>query len=132
MIKPLLYPTFLIILLINPNISGQSTDSAIDPAQEECTIGVAIGNATSDGRPFGYIYTNLSMCRRSSVSATVIHGVLYAEPAGYSTMWVILDQPATFVASPFWLVGATSNEADRLISSALCDQSNEIRACLQR
>jgi len=52
------------------------------------------------GSPYGYVNCEKSICRHSSISAAVIHGVLPAEPAGFSTMWTILGQPATSVAIP--------------------------------
>lgn len=79
------------------------------------------------GRPFGYIYANYSICRQSSVSATVIQGVLPTEQAGFSTMWTILGQPATSVALPYWPVGPTPVQADGSVTSPLCDQANKIR-----
>lgn len=82
------------------------------------------------GRPYGYIFCDKSICRQSSVSAAVIHGVLTTEFAGLSTMWTILGHPASSVAIPYWPVGDTPVEADGPSSSALCDKANEIRTYL--
>jgi hypothetical protein len=84
----------------------------------------------SSSIPYGYIYCELSICRPTSVSAAVIHGVSPAEPAGLTTMWTILGQPATTVAVPYWPVGYTPDEADGVVSSDLCDKANELRALL--
>lgn len=82
------------------------------------------------GRPYGYIYCNVSICRPSSVSAAVFHGVLPTELAGYTTMWTILGQPASSIAVPYWPVGNTPVEADGPSTSPLCDKSLEIRGKL--
>lgn len=81
-------------------------------------------------RPFGYIYTGYSICRWSSVSAAVIRGVLAEEPARLSTMWVILGQPASSIALPYWSVGDTPLEADGPQTAPLCDVSRQIRSLL--
>ncbi len=81
-------------------------------------------------RPFGYIYTGYSICRSSSVSAAVIRGVLPDEPARLSTMWVILGQPATAVAVPYWPVGVTPPEADGPQTAPLCDSAIQVRSLL--
>jgi len=80
-----------------------------------------------ENRPFGYIYSYVSICRSTSVSASVIHGVLPTEPPGLTTMWTILGQPATSVALSYWPVGNTPVEADGTVTSALCDISRDIR-----
>ena len=82
------------------------------------------------GRPYGYIFCNVSVCRQSSVSAAVFHGVLPTELAGYTTMWTILGQPASSIAVPYWPVGNTPEEADGPVTSPLCDKSLEIRGKL--
>jgi len=82
------------------------------------------------GFPFGYIYCDLSICRPSSVSAAVIHGVLPSENPGLTTLWAMLGQPASTVALPYWPVGNTPTEADGPATSLLCDKAKEIRALL--
>ncbi len=82
------------------------------------------------GIPYGYINTSKSICRYSSVSAAVIHGVLPTEKAGLSTMWTILGQPASSVALPYWPVVNTPPEADGETTAPLCDISRQIRSTL--
>lgn len=80
---------------------------------------------------WGYIYSYVSICRSTSVSSTVIHGVLpEGEPGNLSTMWTILGQPATSVAVPYWPVGSAPAVADGSSTAALCDASRDIREYL--
>lgn len=80
------------------------------------------------GVPFGYIKCNNSICRNSSVSATVIQGVLpNNEPAQLTTLWAMLGQPACAIAVPYWPVGETPNVSDGSSTSELCDVAIEIR-----
>lgn len=81
-------------------------------------------------RPYGYIYCSLSICRSTSVSAAVIHGVLPHETAKLSTMWTILGQPASGIAVPYWPVGNTPFEANGSYTAPLCDIANQIRELL--
>jgi len=81
-------------------------------------------------RPYGYIYTNLSICRSTSVSAAVIQGVLPGEPARLSTLWAILGQPASGIAVPYWPVGNTPEEANGSSRAPLCNIANQIRELL--
>jgi len=80
--------------------------------------------------PDGYVYTAVSICRSSSVSAAVFQGVLPGEPARLSTMWTMLGQPATSITIPYWAVGATPPEADGPQTAPLCDAANRIRNLL--
>lgn len=81
--------------------------------------------------PYGYIYCEKSICRTSSVSATVIQGVKPSENGRLSTMWTILGHPATNMAIPLWPVGNTPIEVrENPQTSTLCDKSLEIRALL--
>ncbi|UCF64455.1 MAG: T9SS type A sorting domain-containing protein [bacterium] len=80
--------------------------------------------------PNGYIYTDVSICRNSTISTAVIHGVLPAEPANLSTLWVILGQPAGAMAVPYWPVGPTPVASNGIPTAPLCDQANLIRANL--
>ena len=82
------------------------------------------------GKPHGYIETNWSICRNSSVSATVITGILPGEFPELSTMWTILGQPATSIALPYWPIGYPPHHADGVITSLLCDVSLQIKAQL--
>jgi hypothetical protein len=77
--------------------------------------------------PFGYICTAVSICRWSTVSAGVVHGVLPAEPAELNTMWVMLGQPATAIAVPYWPVGGVPPEANGPVTAPLCDASLRIK-----
>ncbi|MCK4577498.1 MAG: hypothetical protein KAU50_01830, partial [Candidatus Marinimicrobia bacterium] len=81
-------------------------------------------------RPFGYIYTGVSICRYKSVSAAVIQGVLLGEFAGLSTMWTMLGQPASSITVPYWPVGNTPEEAIGNPTAPLCDVANQIKALL--
>lgn len=78
--------------------------------------------------PHGYISTSISICRLASVSGTVIHGVLPAEPAKLTTMWTILGQPATSLAVPYWPVGAPPTLADGDSTAPLCDEANRLKS----
>ncbi|HOV84112.1 MAG TPA: T9SS type A sorting domain-containing protein [Paludibacteraceae bacterium] len=83
------------------------------------------------GVPYGYIYCEKSICRTSSVSATVIQGVKPSENGRLSTMWTILGQPATSIAFPLWPVGNTPIEVrENSNTSALCDEALQIRDLL--
>ena len=93
-------------------------------------VSVPFKQQWSPGIPYGYINTSKSICRYSSVSAAVIHGVLPAEKAGLSTMWVILGQPASSVALPYWPVVNTPPEADGETTAPLSDISRQIRSTL--
>ncbi|MFQ6617731.1 MAG: T9SS type A sorting domain-containing protein [Fidelibacterota bacterium] len=81
-------------------------------------------------RPFGYIYTYVSLCRSTSVSAVAIQGVLPGESARLSTMWTLLGQPASTIAVPYWPVGKPPAEANGNPTAPLCDVSIKIRSLL--
>ncbi|NOZ62411.1 MAG: T9SS type A sorting domain-containing protein [Calditrichaeota bacterium] len=81
-------------------------------------------------RPFGYIYTGVSICRSTSVSTAVIQGILPGESPFLSTMWVILGQPAGSMAVPYFPVGQTPNIARGSNSAPLCDIARNIRSVL--
>jgi len=80
------------------------------------------------GHPYGYFPNNSSICRNSSVSFSVIQGVLPGEPPELSTMWTILGQPATSVLAPYWPVGETPAVVNGDETAPLCDAANDIRA----
>jgi len=82
------------------------------------------------GRPFGYIYTGISICRSASVSASVIHGVLQNESGKLSTMWTILGQPAGAIAVPYWPVGNTPGASNGNPTAPLCDVAKQIKSIL--
>lgn len=93
-------------------------------------VSVPFNGSWSNGKPFGYIYCEKSICRPSSVSATVIHGVKPSEYGGLTTMWTILGQPASTIAIPYWAIGNTPGEADGAVASSLCDKAALIRSLL--
>ena len=80
--------------------------------------------------PFGYIYTDVSICRFSTMSAAVFQGILPGESPKLTTMWEILGQPATSIAVPYWPVGKTPIISDRIPTSRLCDISVCIKEIL--
>ena len=80
--------------------------------------------------PFGYIYTNTSICNSSSVSASVIQGVLPGETAMLSTLWTLLGQPASTIAVPYWPIGNAPVEANGLFTAPLCDVAIQIKSLL--
>jgi len=87
------------------------------------------GKWNSDS-PFGYIQCDRSICRSSSVSASVIVGVLPGEPVKLSTMWTILGQPACSIAVPYWPVGQTPAEARGTNTAPLCNVALKIKSLL--
>jgi hypothetical protein len=93
-------------------------------------ISVPYQGVWESGVPYGYIYSDYSICREASVAAAVIQGVKPTEHPGLSTMWTILGQPATSVAIPYWPVGVTPADADGSNTAPLCNEANEIRARL--
>lgn len=82
------------------------------------------------GRPYGYIYTDVSICRYKSIGATVIQGILSGESSGLSTMWTMLGQPAAAITVPYWPVGPTPPAANGSQTAPLCDKALQIKAKL--
>ena len=82
------------------------------------------------GIPLGYIYTYVSICRCTSVSAAVIHGIQPGEKATLSTMWAMLGQPAGAIAVPYWPVGQTPPAANGNSTAPLCDVARQIKSRL--
>jgi len=82
------------------------------------------------GRPYGYIYTDVSICRSASIGATVIQGVLPGESSKLSTMWTMLGQPAAAITVPYWPVGLTPSVANGSDTAPLCDKALQIKAQL--
>ncbi len=80
--------------------------------------------------PFGYIYTDVSICRSFTVSTAVIHGIQPGENTRLSTLWVILGQPAGGIAVPYWPVGSPPAAANGVLTAPLCDVANLIKAQL--
>ncbi|MCD4691880.1 MAG: T9SS type A sorting domain-containing protein [Calditrichales bacterium] len=79
-------------------------------------------------RPYGYIYTNVSINRSSSVSAAVIQSILPGESELLSTMWTMLGSPAAAITVPYWPVGPTPTTANGSSTAPLCDISLDIRS----
>jgi len=80
--------------------------------------------------PIGYINSSNSICRPSSISAVVIHGVKESELARFSTMWTIQGQPATSIAIPFWPVGKPPELISHLEPSKFSIITNDLRSLL--
>ncbi len=93
-------------------------------------VDIPFADTWISGRPYGYIYTDKSVCRASSVSATVIQGVLENESEKLSTMWTMLGQPAAAITVPYWPVGATPQVANGSSTAPLCDIALQIKAIL--
>ncbi len=89
-------------------------------------VSVPFFDTWAAGIPYGYIYTDVSISRYSSVSTAVIHGVLPSETGNLSTMWVMLGQPSATIALPYWPVGITPSEADGNPTAPLSDKAIEI------
>lgn len=90
-------------------------------------VNVPFADTWIDGRPYGYIYTGKSICRSSTVSATVIQGIMSGESEKLTTIWTILGQPAATIAVPYWPVGTTPNYTNGNLTAPLCDISLQIR-----
>jgi hypothetical protein len=71
--------------------------------------------------PVGYIPTHLSICRNTSVSTSVIQGILEGENPSLSTLWAIIGNPAASIATPYWPVGETPPLANGIVTAPLCD-----------
>jgi len=98
--------------------------------KESKPIIIPYPNYWSPVTQYGYINCEKSICRYSTVSAAVIHGVLPTEIGSLSTMWTILGHPAASVAVPYWAVGETPLEANGTITSSLCNIAIDIKAQL--
>lgn len=85
-------------------------------------------HGTSGSAPYGYIPVDQTICRSSSASAAVIHGVRAGESPLTSTFWVILGSPASGVAVPYWPVGGPPVPSADLPTSALTNVANQIYA----
>ena len=78
----------------------------------------------------GYIYSNVSICRHKSISATAIIGVMPGELPSLSTMVTILGQPASGIAVPYWPVGIPPGIASGVQTPPLNVEANSIRSLL--
>ncbi|MFZ5515646.1 MAG: T9SS type A sorting domain-containing protein [Candidatus Zhuqueibacterota bacterium] len=81
-------------------------------------------------RPYGYIYCDVSICRTTSTSAVVFHGVQPQESAKLTTMWTMLGQPAAAIVVPYWPVGQVPTAARGTSNAPLCDVALNIRELL--
>lgn len=93
-------------------------------------VDVPFAGTWSYGRPYGYIYTYVSICRSSSVSTAAIQGILPGESEKLSTMWTILGNPAASIAAPFWPAGATPNAVNGSSTAPICDVALNIKSKL--
>lgn len=85
-------------------------------------------NGPADGLLPDVIDTKSTICRRSTVSAAVFHGVKPSEDPLLTTMWVILGEPAFSAAVPSWV--AAGKVADPLRGekrSPICTLAIELR-----
>ena len=97
--------------------------------QQSEPVEIPFEGSMFDG-PEGYIPTGVSVCRSSTVSATLFHGVKPGEPAIATTMWTLLGQPALSVTIPLWAVGEVPPETNGPRTAPLCDESNRLRGIL--
>ncbi len=97
---------------------------------ESNPVPVPFADTWIEGRPFGYIYSYVSICRSTSVSAVVMQGVKENESPLLTTMWTMLGHPAAALTVPYWPVGETPAEADGDDTAPLCDASNLFRSLL--
>ena len=74
-----------------------------------------------------YFLCNNNICRYASISATVIQGVKDKEPAYLTTMWSMLGNSFTSVATPYWPVGQTPEVSTGEENRFLYDVSSKIR-----
>ena len=83
-----------------------------------------------EGQPIGYVETNISICRSTSVSAAVIQGTLPGELAGLATFWSLLGQPSTSVFVPYWVAASVPSKSTGATTAPICDVANKIRTQL--
>ncbi len=82
--------------------------------------------------PRGWISTVGATCRRLTVSACVIEGVMPGENPGLATLWAFPMAVQYGVALPFWVAPRTTPEAVNGDStSPLCDVGLRIKAIAQ-
>ncbi len=87
---------------------------------------------TVGGLPRGWISTYGAVCRRLTVSACVIEGVLPNEDPLLSTLWAFPMSVQYGVPLPFWVASRTTPvETNGPVTSALCDQGWRIRTMAQ-
>lgn len=91
-------------------------------------VPVPFPNTWCTGCPYGYIYTDLSICRNISVAATVIQGVIQGEKAYLSVMLALLGQPATSVFLPYWPLCTPPSVSNGYPTAPICNIANQIRS----
>ena len=78
-----------------------------------------------------FINSDDLICRNSSASAIVIHGVKKDESPKFTTMWTVLGFPFTTVAVPCWIEGGkelpSMMMADEKSNVPLCDLSLQLK-----
>ncbi|QQS35922.1 MAG: T9SS type A sorting domain-containing protein [Ignavibacteriales bacterium] len=87
-------------------------------------------NRWYNSKPFGYINSNFSVCRKISLSASVFHGVKSNEPPALTTMWTSLGNPSSTVALPYWVVGETPELTRGELISPMYKTSEAIKSYL--
>ena len=87
-------------------------------------------NRWGNNKPFGYLYSNYSVCRYISISASVFSGVKSSELANLTTMWTMLGQSAGTIILPYWPVGETPVLARGNIIAPLNQVANDIKSYL--
>lgn len=96
--------------------------------------------ADADGQPYcstingaegplpAVIDTTSTICRRTTVSAAVFHGVKPGEDPLLTTMWVMLGDPAFSIAVPCWVrAGGVAAELEGRQRSPLCSLAIRFR-----
>lgn len=84
------------------------------------------------GLPTGWISTYGAICRRLTVSACVIEGVLAGEHPQLSTLWAFPMAVQYGVALPFWVASQTTPAAvNGDVTGPLCDEGLRIKTLAQ-
>ena len=77
----------------------------------------------------GYVNTNNTINRRTTVAGGAIHGVLPGEDPLLSTFWSVLGQPIFAIPVPVWVAGGTTPaELDGPNTAPFCDAASFARA----
>jgi len=78
---------------------------------------------------FGYVDTQETINRVSTVASGLIHGAAAGEDPGLATLFLALGQPAVTPFVPLWVpAGATPPEMDGTLTAPFCDESRRHRA----
>ncbi len=85
-------------------------------------------NLSDQDKIFGnYSSCKGNICRYSSISSTVIEGVKDNEPAYLTTMWCMLGNPFSSIATPYWPVGTAPKVSSNANNQSLYAVSAKIR-----